>query len=81
MTLYHSFKMKWGFHCPYLAQGWMPTLSTHQALLGDPAERSNLWNADVTQPGVWHLTVVPGNALSSSVSNAPDREERLGGLG
>lgn len=47
----------------------------------DPAERSNLWNADVTQPGVWHLTVVPGNALSSSVSNAPDREERLGGLG
>lgn len=28
MDLHHSWKMKWGFHCPYLTRGWMPTSPT-----------------------------------------------------
>lgn len=85
VTLYHSLKIRWGFHCPYLAQGWTPTLSTHQVtprhLLGEPAERSNLRNADVTQRGVSGTSLLSLEMLLAALSAVPQTGRKAGGVG
>lgn len=49
----------------------MLTLPTPRHLLGDPAERSNLRNADVTQRGVSGTSLSSLEMLSAALSAVP----------